>query len=194
MPGPPVDDPLVAALKALAAWCAACRMPYAVIGGIAVSLQAVPRATRDVDAIACVDEARWPEILAQATAFRIQPRVADALVFAAQTRVLLLRHADGVPLDVSCGLLPFEQELVAGADTIDVGGARLRVATPAHLLVLKAVANRLQDWADVETLLQAHPGVDVVAARRVVAEFVDALEAPEILTTFDAIVARRGRR
>jgi hypothetical protein len=88
-------------------------------------------------------------------------------------------------------MLPFEHDMVEHADALPVGPGTLRVARPADLLVLKAVANRPQDKADLDLLLRAHPGVDVAAARRVIAEFADALETPEILADFDAVVRRR---
>jgi hypothetical protein len=189
---PRVDDALLVALTALNAWLRASRVPYAVIGGVAVGLQAIPRATRDVDAVIVTADDRWGPLLDAAAAFGITPRIADPLAFAARTRVLLLRHDSGVPLDLSCGALPFEEELVAAADTMHVGAEEFPVATPLHLVVLKAVANRPQDRADIDALLRVHPTLDVAAARRVLAEFADVLEAPELLTDFDAAVRRQG--
>jgi hypothetical protein len=66
-------------------------------------------------------------------------------------------------------------------------GRVVRVARPEHLLVLKAVADPPRDHADIESLLGAHPDLDVAAARRVVAEFSDALERPDLLETFDRL-------
>ena len=51
----------------------------------------------------------------------------------------------------------------------------------------KAIANRPRDRADIAALLQAHPDVDAAAARRVVAEFAQALEQPELLDEFDRL-------
>ncbi|MBK5295521.1 MAG: nucleotidyl transferase AbiEii/AbiGii toxin family protein [Vicinamibacteria bacterium] len=183
-----VDDALSEALVALAHWLSAARVPYALIGGLAVALQAAPRFTKDIDLVVWTDDARWPELVASAEPFSIMPRRADVLAFAQRTRVLLLAHSSGVPLDISCGALPFEQELVERAEPIDVGAVVLQVATPVHLLVMKAIANRPRDRADIETLLRTFPDVDTVAARAVVQEFADALEAPELLSDFDRLV------
>lgn len=188
MTGPAGDDAIGGALRALAGWLDAAGVPYALIGGVAVGLQAEPRFTQDVDAVVWIDDARWAGLLEAAVAFGIRPRIDDPLSFAERTRVLLLSHADVVPIDVSCGALPFEQDLIEQAATIDVGSASIRVARPVHLLVTKAIANRPRDRADIAALIEAHPDVDVAAARRVVAEFAQALEQPELLDGFDRLV------
>lgn len=187
----PADDALPRALAALSGWLAAARVPYALIGGIAVSLQATPRYTQDIDAVVWTDDANWSELVAAAAAFGIRARIDDVLAFAARSRVLLLSHDSGVPLDVSCGALPFEQALVESAVSLDAGGFAVRVARPEDLLVMKAVAGRSRDHADIESLLRAHPGLDVAAARRVVVEFAGALEQPDIVAEFDRLTRRR---
>jgi hypothetical protein len=187
----PTDDALTRALAALSGWLSAADVAYAEIGGVAVSLQASPRYTQAVDAVVWLDDADWPRLVAAAVEFGIRPRIDDVLAFAAQSRVLLLSHDGDVPLDVSCGALPFEHELVQSASVLDVGGLRIRVARPEHLLVLKAIADRPRDHADIESLLRAHPDIDRAAARRVVVEFADALEQPELVATFDRLTGQR---
>jgi hypothetical protein len=185
---PAGDDAIGRALRALAGWLDAAGAPYALIGGVAVGLQSEPRFTQDVDAVVWIDDARWGGLLEAALAYGIRPRLDDPIAFARQVRVLLLSHEGVVPIDLSCGALPFEQDLVEQAATIDVGSASIRVARPVHLLVTKAIANRPRDRADIAALLEAHPDVDVAAARRVIAEFAQALEQPELLDGFDRLV------
>jgi hypothetical protein len=182
------DDAIGLALRAVAGWLGSARVPYAIIGGVAVGLQAEPRFTQAVDAVIWTDDDVWSGLLAAGRAFGLQPRIADPLTFAARTRMLLLTHEGTVPVDVSCGALPFEQELIERATEIDVGAASIRVAHPVHLLVTKAIANRPRDHADIVALLRAHPEVDVAAARRVVTEFSQALEHPELVDEFDRLV------
>ena len=187
MTEPADDDAIGRALRAVAGWLDGAGVPYALIGGVAVGLQAEPRFTQDVDVVVWIDDGRWAGLLDGALAFGIRPRIDDPLAFAERARVLLLSHEGVVPIDVSCGVLPFEQELIEQASAIDVGSASIRVARPVHLLVTKAIANRPRDRADIAALLQAHPDVDVAAARRVVAEFAQALEQPELLEEFDRL-------
>ena len=150
-----------------------------------------PRYTQDIDAVVWVDDADRAALLAAAADFGIRPRIDDALGFAGRSRVLLLSHDNGVPLDVSCGTLPFEHDLVQAAALLDVGGVMVRVARPEHLLVLKAVADRPRDHADIESLVRTHPDLDLAAARRLIAECADALEQPDLVATFDRLTRRQ---
>jgi hypothetical protein len=68
------------------------RVPFAIIGGIAVGFLGQPRVTLDVDAVALIDDRQWPKWLRQTESFGFAPRVGDVLAFAAASRVFLLRH------------------------------------------------------------------------------------------------------
>ncbi len=187
----PVDDALTEALLALARWLSSQGVPYAVIGGVAVALQAAPRFTNDVDAVIWIDDSRWAGLLESAARFSIAPRRPDILEFASRTRVLLLSHGSGVPIDVSCGALPFEQALIEQATSIEIGPLSVRVARPEDLLVMKAIANRPRDWADIESLLRQFPDMDTIAARQTVHEFAEVLDSPELLADFDRALRRK---
>jgi hypothetical protein len=76
----------------------------------------------------------------------------DAGEFAKQNRVLLLRSASGVPLDIALGAIPFEERCVARATEFDLGGARLLTCSAEDLVVLKAFAARDRDWSDIESI------------------------------------------
>ena len=70
----------------------------------------------------------------------------DALDFARKNRVLLLRHeSSGIDVDVSFGILPFEQELIARTAWREVAGVRTPLPTVEDLIILEAVAHRSPD-------------------------------------------------
>ena len=64
-----------------------------VIGDIAVIARGVPRVTRDVDAAFSGAEVTLSGLLTDLDAAGIVPRIDDAIGFAAQSQVLLSRHA-----------------------------------------------------------------------------------------------------
>jgi hypothetical protein len=169
----PIDDALVEALLALGRWLSSRDVPYALIGGVAVALQAVPRFTNDIDAVIWAPDDRWAELVESAAPFSIRPRRPDVLAFAARTRVLLLAHGSGVPMDISCGALPFERTMIERATPLAIGADSVRVARPDDLLVLKAIAHRPRDQADIENLLLHFPNMDTAAARRTVQELAE---------------------
>jgi predicted nucleotidyltransferase len=96
-----------------------------------------------------------------------------------------------VPIDVSCGALPFEQALIDRATPIGIGSFSVRVARPEDLLVMKAIANRPRDRADIESLLRQFPEIDTAAARRTVQEFAEMLDSPELVADFDRALRER---
>jgi len=98
-----------------------------VIGGIAVIARGVPRVTRDVDVAFSGAEVTLSGLLTDLDAAGIVPRIDDAIEFAAESQVLLSRHAKtGVDIDVSFAWLPFEMEAIAAASPAMLGAAQLR--------------------------------------------------------------------
>lgn len=187
--------PLLAALRDLVAWFQDTPTSGTVIGGVAASLLGRPRVTRDIDALVLLDESEWEAFLAKGARFGFVPRLSNALTFARQARVLLVRHeASGIDIDIAFGALPFEEEAVARTVWRDVGGVRIPLPLPEDLLIMKAVAHRPRDMADIESILDAQPKLDLPRVRRWVREFSAALETPELLRDFNALVARRRKR
>jgi hypothetical protein len=190
---PPV--PLLFVLRDLVAWLKVKQVPGIVIGGVAVSILGRPRATRDVDALIWLDQNEWESFLEVGSRFGFKPRHPDSLDFAKQARVLLVRHtASGIDVDLSLGLLPFEQEAIARVRWIEVGDVNIPLPAPEDLIVMKAVADRSRDVADIEALLDAHPRLDLRRVRRWLKEFSSALDRPAILNHFEGTLAKkRGR-
>lgn len=185
-----VPSAFIAALKALSDWLETEKVPHATIGGVAVSLIAQPRATQDIDAVIWLEEDRWTLFLASSYKHGFAPRASDALEFAKRARVFLLQHqASGISVDLSCGALEFEREVIERANTIVIGALRLRVATPEDLIIMKAIAHRPRDFADIESILDANQSLDLERIRQQVGQFASLLEAPEMLNNLEAILS-----
>ena len=108
--------------------------------------------------------------------------------------MLLLRYSpSAVDLDLSLGMLPFEQEVVDRATDIDVAGVPLRVATAEDLVIMKSVAGRARDLADIENLIATNPDLDVERIRRWVREFSSVLETPEMYEPLERLLKARRR-
>ena len=187
--------PLLAALRNLSTWFEATHVPGAVIGGVAASLFGRPRVTRDIDAMVMLDEGEWAAFLAKGAEFGFAPRLSDALAFAHQARVLLVRHeASGIDIDIAFGALPFEEEAIERTVWREMSGIRVPLPTPEDLIIMKAVAHRPRDMADIEAILDAQPKLNVRRIRRWLREFSAVLESPEILQDFNMFVARQRKR
>ena len=183
------------AITALTSWLDQSQTPYTLIGGIAVSLLSSPRATQDVDAVVWTDESKWSGLLESAASFGIAPRISGPIEFARRARVLLLRHEpSGVGLDISLGSLPFEREMIEHATLLSKSGIKARAPRVEDLIVTKIVARRPKDLADVESMLESSPSLDLNRIRKLAAEFADATDTPEILSDFESLLTRNQAR
>lgn len=123
---------------------------FCIIGGVAVQRWGEPRFTRDVDLTVLSGFGREAEYVdALLTSF--PPRIEDAREFALQNRVLLIRNAAFVPIDVSLGAMPFEERAVdRGSPFALEAGHAIRTCSAEDLIVFKAFAGRDLDWIDIE--------------------------------------------
>lgn len=186
-------------LHDLLAWWKQARVPGIIIGGLAVALHGRPRATRDVDAVILLDEARWPGFLALAKPHRFTARIDDPLAFARRSRVFLLRHIPSqIDVDMSVGSLPFEREAIEHAAVAKVGRLTVPLVTVEDLIVFKAIPHRDRDLIDIEGLLEIHPHVNQERIRSLVDDFAQLLEMPDIFTDVDRLLRKHlskpGRR
>ncbi len=144
---------LLDAAREIQDFCTYQRWPFCFIGGIAVLHWGEPRLTRDADISIFTgigDETKYVETLLSGFATRLE----DSRAFASQNRILLLRAANGIPLDVSLGALAFEEKAAANATEEEVAdGVSLRLCSASALIVYKVFAGRPQDWLDVEGII-----------------------------------------
>jgi hypothetical protein len=98
-----------------------------------------------------------------------------------------------VDVDVILGALPFEHEVVSRATPLQAGTIVLPVAAAEDLVIMKALAGRPRDIADIESLIDANPNLDLDRVRRHVAEFAALLEMPDMERTLEAILSRALR-
>ena len=173
--------PLLAPLQALQNLVAQFKHQGVIIGGIAASLLGTPRFTADLDAVFLLSVDDIPRLLQEAARQGIEPRIPDAEAFARKNRVLLLRHTtSGTDIDLSLGTLPFEYEMVERSSLVNVGALQLRLPTPEDLIIMKAIAHRPKDLADIEAIAASHPDLDEERIRDWVEQFGEALDLPEL--------------
>jgi predicted nucleotidyltransferase len=190
-----VPGPLLQAIAAVTAWLREADVPAAVIGGVAASLLGRPRVTKDVDLVALAQDSDLPRLLTLGLQRGVTPRTEDAVEFAKVSRVLLLRHEpSGIEIDLSLAGLPFEREVIERATDRTIRGVTFRIATAEDLVVMKAVALRPRDVADIEALLDAHPELDLDRIRSLLRSSTEALEADDFAAEFERLLARQRRK
>jgi hypothetical protein len=124
-----------------------------VIGGLAVQRWGEPRQTRDVDLALLTGIGHEGDYIDPLLA-NYAGRRPDARAFALTYRVLLLETRSGIPLDVSLAALPFEERMINRSTSFEFApGGAVSTCSAEDLIVLKAFADRPQDWLDVEGII-----------------------------------------
>jgi hypothetical protein len=129
------------------------KLPYALVGGIAVSLYTRPRATEDIDLL--VREEDWGAI--RSAMERLGYTVEANPMLLAQGRLLIRRltKLSGEDFLVLDFLIPQTDEIVSVLENrkrLSWQGRDLWIAAVQDLKRLKALRGSLQDKADIEAL------------------------------------------
>jgi hypothetical protein len=166
-----------------------------VIDGVAASILGRPRLTRDIDGLVLIDRAHWSEFSAKASRFGFVPRISDAVAFARESHVLLLRHQSSqIDVDITFGVLPFETYAIARKISKRIGRLTIPLPTPEDLIVMKAVARRPRDLADIEGILAASGKLNRRLIRRWVGEFASAVGSPEMLSDLERLLRKQTKK
>jgi len=156
-----------------------------VIGGLAVSILGRPRMTRDIDAVLTLPNQLWEQLLTSATRYEIVPRIPDCLRFARESMVFLLKHVPTeTPIDLSVGTTDFEQHALSHRQNKRVLRMTIPVPQVEDLVVMKAIARRPVDQADIATLMHRHSQVDKSYIQKWLEEFSAILDDPTIASDF----------
>lgn len=162
---------------------------FCVIGGLAVQHWGEPRMTMDVD-LSLLTGFGGEESFIDEWLCHYVGRLPDTKAFALKNRVLLLRHASGVGIDIALGAVPFEERLVERAAGIEMEpGCPVRLCTAEDLIVMKAFADRPIDWQDVRGVV-VRQGVGRLNWEQIRGELKPlcaAKEQPEISAKLDAL-------
>jgi predicted nucleotidyltransferase len=162
-----------------------------IIGGIAVGFLGKPRFTADVDAVFLLSTQDIPKFIELASRENIMPRRKDAEEFARKSRVLLLKHTlTETDIDISLGILPFEEEMVERSDIKSFANLSIRLPTPEDLIIMKAIAHRPKDLEDIRTIAEKYPDLDVKRIERWVKEFGEVLETPELWEMIKSLLGK----
>ena len=149
--------------KVLAVDRALAAVPHAFGGALALAYWAEPRATIDIDVNVFVPTEQADAVLAPLTVLGADiGGAADEIARDGQTRVLW----DGTPLDLFFAYDAFHDAADRAAVEVPFADARIRVLSPEHLTVCKAVFDRPKDWVDIEAMVTLGTTIDVAEVLR----------------------------
>lgn len=168
---------LEAALRRIDRDLAEARLPFALIGGLAVSARTEPRFTRDADLAVAVGNDGEAEALVlglRTRGYRIESVLEQETVGRLATVRLAPRPIpQAMVIDLLFASSGIEPEVVAEAETMELlPRLPMRVATVGHLIALKVLSRdderRPQDLVDLRALLRRASPADLVQARQAI--------------------------
>ncbi|MBL0699439.1 MAG: hypothetical protein JJV92_00970 [Desulfosarcina sp.] len=158
------------------------KWPFCFIGGLATIRWGEVRMTQDIDL--CIlsgfgSEKNYIDCLLG----RFKSRIAGAKEFAITNRVLLLTASNNVPLDLTLSGLPFEEQMIDRSTPFFYApDCSLLTCSAEDLIVLKAFADRAQDWIDVQGIIvRQKKQLDIEYIFKYLTPLSELKESPEIL-------------
>jgi hypothetical protein len=184
-------NPIFGAALEMQEFCRARGWRFCFIGALAVQRWGEPRLTQDVD-LTIISGFGGEGSYVDALLARFEGRLPDAREFAVRNRVVLLRSALGVPIDVALGAMPFEERAVERASAFTVqSGVELTTCSAEDLIVFKAFAGREKDWLDIEGIsVRQGDQLDQTLIWAELAPLLELKEAPEDATRLRALLDR----
>jgi hypothetical protein len=144
--------------------------PFALVGGLAVSVRGQVRFTRDVDIAISVDSDREVEQLVHRLGAQgYQPRAVVEQDAVGRIATVRLAAPDGVIVDLLAASSGIEAEVVSTAAIVDITPAGpIPVARAEELVAMKVLASapaRGQDQIDLDGLLRVNLDLDLDRVR-----------------------------
>ena len=190
-----MDKPLQTTLADVIRFLDQRQISYALIGGLAASLHGEPRVTADVDVVigAMVEDAT--SLLSDLEGSSFEPLFPGIEEVVRQAFILPLRHRQtGVRVDLSIGLSGFEQQLIERAESAEVAGQSLRLATAEDLVVMKLLAGRPRDVQDATGIAMVRGGqLDWVYCLKTATELGAAVDQ-DLATQVEKLRSEHGTR
>jgi len=163
---------------------------FCFIGGIALQRWAIPRNTNDVD-LTLITGIGPEEDFIRTLLDQFESRIDDdPMAFFLPRRIVLIKIGN-VGIDISLGALTFEELAVERATYHTfLPGIDLKTCSPEDLIVFKAFADRLKDWADVEEVIKFQKELDWKYITLQLSPLVELKEEPAILDKLEAMRKR----
>jgi predicted nucleotidyltransferase len=148
------------------------------------------RATRDADFKVSIGD-RSPAEFREVVAKRFPERPTSIPAYLRSPHVIHIWAAPGVAVDFLISIFDYERHAIDRAITATIENVAVRVCTAEDLIVHKAIANREQDWIDIQGVLIRQRGkLDQAYIMKWLREFASELESPEMVTRYRQLRTR----
>lgn len=165
------------------------KIPYMVIGGLAVSIWGEPRLTHDADFKVSID---MPLIeFHKLVLEHFQERPTSIPQPKRSPHIFHIWAMPEVAVDLLVSLFDYEREAITRAVEMTIEGVPLQVCKAEDFIIHKVIANREYDWLDIErVLIRQKSKLDQSYILNWLQQFSDALENPEMLARYKKLRAQ----
>jgi len=166
------------------------RVPYMLIGGLAVSSWGEARSTLDVDITIWTEPEQLDHTVSEiGKHLRLLPK--DPAGFVRRTRVLPAASSREIRIDIVFAALPAEKPIIQRAQPKQIAGKTVMVASVEDLLFMKLASERPKDIQDSRALLRRfRKTIDRKYLEPRLKELADGLARPDILTIYHEEMSR----
>lgn len=135
------------------------KIKVVIMGGMAISIYAPPRATFDIDAIGDIGEEALGIFLAdlKKQGFSFDERNPVKLI-AGLPFVTLYYRRSKLPVDLFLARNDFQKNVVRRSKSFRIGGMKLDVISPEDLILVKLLSGRVRDMEDIRQILAENAG------------------------------------
>ena len=148
------------------------RLPYAIMGGIAVRAHGIPRPTYDVDFTLAVPRERLDELFSVIAhrGYTIPEQYTrgwvDEVGGMPLVKVRLFLEGRTIDADIFIAETSFQREVIDRRIRTEVGGQTVHLVTAEDLILFKLVASRPRDLLDIQDILFTQGQLDETYLRR----------------------------
>ncbi len=155
------NNPLIQSLKDLCLFLDDAGIEYMLVGGLAVGIWSLPRATIDIDFLVAIK-------LDDYNVLKKKLKESNAFVFIHDKptifkKITLLRATLKKNADISVDFLfaddDFKTEALKRKVSVDIADFDVNITTPEDLVLLKLLSSRAQDKLDAEKILEMQKDV-----------------------------------
>jgi predicted nucleotidyltransferase len=134
-------------------------LPYVVMGGIAVRFYGIPRATYDVDFTVAIQQNRLPELyqcvrdLGYTIPEPYENGWIDHVAGMPLVKARLFLEGRGIDIDMFIAESRYQQQLLSNRRQDVLDGVPIWLVAPEDLILLKLLAGRPRDFADIGDII-----------------------------------------
>ena len=140
------------------------RVPHAFGGALALAYHAEPRSTVDIDVNVFVPTDRADEVLEPLGRLGVDARRRGRQPSSEQGQARVMWGP--TPIDLFFAYDRFHDAAAAASVEVPFADRTIRVLSPEHLAVCKAVFDRPKDWIDIQTMLDQGAHIDTAEVLR----------------------------